>query len=97
MAESLSEIFERLLQKQQMLVERYHVLEGKYAALGKEKSELESELSNREKAIEKLQMENQYLKVVKMVAPDKEALEKSRKIIAKLVRDVEKCIEQLEN
>ena len=95
MAESLSEIFDRLLLKQQLLVEKYHALEEKYGELSNGKAELEGQLREQEKEIERLQLENKYLKIAKTIAPDQESLEKSKALVSKLVRDVEKCIEQL--
>lgn len=95
MAETLSEIFERMLQKQQILVDKYHALERKNGDLEDEKKELEKELQKQKAEIEKLQMENQYLKIARTIAPDQNAFEKSRELVSKLVRDVEKCIERL--
>lgn len=95
MAESLSEIFERLLSKQRILVERYRVLEEKLNASDKTVKELEKENLRQRVAIEKLEMDNEYLRIVRQIAPDKETLDRSRTLIAKLVRDVDKCIEQL--
>lgn len=95
MAETLSEIFERMLQKQQILVEKYNVLEEKARGLVDEKAELEGRLRKQMADMEKLRMENEYLKLARTVAFDRKDLDKNREIITKLVRDVEKCIEQL--
>ncbi len=95
MAETLSQIFERMLQKQQILVDKYHALEDRNKELTDEKRELEKEMRRQKTEIEKLQIENQYLKIAKLIAPDHATLQKSRELISKLVRDVEKCIGQL--
>lgn len=95
MAESLSEIFERMLGKQQILVERYRLMEEKVKALTEEKENLEAELTRRDALIEKLKMDNEYLRIARQLSPDKQQLEQNKAIIAKLVRDVDKCIEQL--
>ena len=95
MAESLSEIFDRLLQKQAVLVERYHALEEKCKALEGSVAELQGELKRQKAELERTVQENEYLKIVRTVAPDRESLERSREIVAKLVRDVDKCIEDL--
>ena len=95
MAESLSEIFERMLGKQQILVESYHLMEEKVKALTEEKENLEAELTRRDALIEKLKMDNEYLRIARQLSPDKQQLEQNKAIIAKLVRDVDKCIEQL--
>lgn len=95
MADTLSDIFERMLGKLQVLVEKYNALKVYNQQLNEEKSALEKEIQRQKKEIEALSMENQYLRIARIAAPDKESIAKSRELIAKLVRDVEKCIEQL--
>ena len=95
MAESLSEIFERLLSKQQILVERYRALEEKLNAADEANQKLAEENRKQKVLIEKLETANQYLRIARRIAPDQEAIGKSRELIARLVRDVDKCIEQL--
>ena len=95
MAETLSDIFERMLQKQKVLVEKYHVLENKIDEINGEKNELENALMKHKAEIERLQMENVYLKIAKAVAPDRETLDKGHELISKLVRNIDKCIGQL--
>lgn len=95
MAESLSEIFERLLSKQQILVERYRILEEKLNAADEANQKLAEENHKQKILIEKLETANQYLRIARRIAPDQETIGKSRELIARLVRDVDKCIEQL--
>ena len=80
MAESLSEIFERMLSKQQVTVDRYQALKKN---------------AHQRQTLEKLEMENEYLRIARKIAPDRDALDRSRTLIAKLVRDVDKCIAHL--
>ena len=95
MADTLSDIFERMLGRLQILVEKYNALKAYNQQLNEEKSSLEKEIQRQKKEIEALTLENQYLRIARIAAPDKESIAKSRELIAKLVRDVEKCIEQL--
>ena len=95
MAESLSEIFERMLSKKQVMVDRYQALKNRLAAADERVSELERENARQRQTLEKLEMENEYLRIARKIAPDRDALDRSRTLIAKLVRDVDKCIEQL--
>lgn len=95
MADTLSDIFERMLGRLQILVEKYNTLKAYNQQLNEEKSALEKEIQRQKKEIEVLTMENQYLRIARISAPDKESIAKSRELVAKLVRDVEKCIEQL--
>lgn len=95
MADTLSDIFERMLGRLQILVEKYNALKAYNQQLNEEKSALEKEIQRQKKEIEALTLENQYLRIARISAPDKESIAKSRELVAKLVRDVEKCIEQL--
>ena len=95
MADTLSAIFARMLGRLQILVEKYNALKAYNQQLNEEKSALEKEIQRQKKEIEVLTMENQYLRIARISAPDKESIAKSRELVAKLVRDVEKCIEQL--
>ena len=95
MADTLSDIFGRMLGRLQILVEKYNALKAYNQQLNEEKSALEKEIQRQKKEIEVLTMENHYLRIARISAPDKESIAKSRELVAKLVRDVEKCIEQL--
>ena len=95
MADTLSDIIGRMLGRLQILVEKYNALKAYNQQLNEEKSALEKEIQRQKKEIEVLTMENQYLRIARISAPDKESIAKSRELVAKLVRDVEKCIEQL--
>ena len=67
MAETLSEIFERMLQKQQILVDKYHALEEKNKELSNGRIELENRIRKQKSEIERLQIENQYLKIARTI------------------------------
>ena len=95
MAESLSEIFERLLAKQQILLERYNAMKDKLQISQEENEALKKENEKQRQLIEKL--EKDFLQMARQIAPDREALDRSRAMIARLVRDVDKCIEQLKD
>lgn len=97
MAESLSDIFERLLAKQQILIERYDAIKEKLDASEEEVKALKKENEKQKQRIEKLEMDNNYLQIARQIAPDRESLDRGRAMIAKLVRDVDKCIEQLKD
>lgn len=97
MAESLSEIFDRLLAKQQILLERYDAMKEKLKASCEENESLRKENLKQRQRIEKLEMDKSFLQMAKLMAPDRESLDRSRALVAKLVRDVNKCIEQLKD
>lgn len=97
MAENLSEIFERLLAKQQILLERYNAMKDKLQISQEENEALKKENEKQRQLIEKLEMDKDFLQMARQIAPDREALDRSRAMIARLVRDVDKCIEQLKD
>ena len=58
---------------------------------------LKKENEKQRQLIEKLEMDKDFLQMARQIAPDREALDRSRAMIARLVRDVDKCIEQLKD
>ena len=96
-AESFSEIFELLLAKQQILLERYNAMKDKLQISQEENEALKKENEKQRQLIEKLEMDKDFLQMARQIAPDREALDRSRARIARLVRDVDKCIEQLKD
>ena len=61
MAESLSEIFERLLAKQQILLERYNAMKDKLQISQEENEALKKENEKQRQLIEKLKMDKDFL------------------------------------
>ncbi|MBQ9076819.1 MAG: hypothetical protein IJY31_03140 [Muribaculaceae bacterium] len=95
MAGNLQQTLERIRNKAGLLTERYAVLRREKSAGDERIKELEAELTRRQQEIEKLQMENEYLKVVTTLIPDRKEVERSRAILAGLVREIDKCILEL--
>ena len=84
-----------MAQKKGIVMEKNQDLEEKCGQLMEENSSLAAELEAQKKEIKQLKLENDYLKSARSIAPDRETLENRRRVIAKVVRDVDKCIEQL--
>ena len=97
MAESLSEIFFLFLAKQQIILERYNAMKDKLQISQEENEALKKENEKQRQLIETLEMDKDFLQMARQIAPDREALDRSRAMIARLVRDVDKCIEQLKD
>lgn len=77
----------------------FHLLMEKYVQLKEEKKQLTALLQEREAEISSLQLENedlrkqyQNLKLARIISVSDQDLENSKKRLAKLVRDVDKCI-----
>lgn len=95
MTTNLSELLQRLNNKCALLTERYGLLKmqsdelmSRYEVLQEERNKLRTEL-------ERLRIENEYLKVSHKIAPTPEDVKSSQALIAELVRNIDKCISQL--
>ena len=81
MASELQDTLDRIINKSNILIEKYRVLSG-------EKEELEVKL-------ELVEEDNEYMKMARAVAPDPEKAAQVRSMISTLVRDIDRCINQL--
>ncbi len=55
-------------------------------------AELEATLAARDKELAQMRVENENLRVVSAVWPDRSEVEKARSLISELVRDIDRCI-----
>lgn len=95
MATDLHNTLERLVNKCGVLVERYHALEQENKQLVKTIESLQAEVISLKKNNEQLERNNDYLVMARSIAPSKEIATQKRAIITQLVRDIDKCIAQL--
>ncbi|MDE6809236.1 MAG: hypothetical protein K2J42_04005 [Muribaculaceae bacterium] len=86
---------ERLKHKAEVLFSRYQMLKEQKVLADEEISQLKATLAERDRQIENLNRDLDYMKVAVGVAPSKEELEKSRALLTHLVRDINKCINDL--
>lgn len=95
MASNLKQTLERLQGKANILVERYQILLQEKQDADVQIKELTSKIKKQQEEISKLQQEVEYLKVVTTLTPNRNDVEKSRAFLSKLVRDIDKCIAEL--
>ncbi len=95
MAGNLQETIDRINKKAEILIEKYNVLAADKKVADKRIEELDNILSAKEKEIETLKQELEYLKIASTLAPDRNEVEKSRAVLAGLVREIDKCINEL--
>jgi len=95
MANELQQTLARIINKSNILVEKYHVLESTNSKLVSEKEQLVEEIEQMKKENERLSQEIQYLKMARALAPNLDDVENARSTISTLVRDIDKCIAQL--
>lgn len=85
----------RIASKAEILKERYRrILESRDAALA-QADELRQQLEMRDKEIERLQQEVEYLRLASTIAPSKEQIRVTKDMITNLVRDIDRCISDL--
>ncbi len=95
MAGELQQTVDRLRAKMLVVNDRFAlVCRQRDEALGRIR-ELEKELSDNRKHIEKLQQEIDFLRLATTIAPERKEVEQTRALLAELVREIDKCIADL--
>ena len=95
MASELQETLARIVTKSEVLVEKYHVLSAEKERLEKIVAQLQEENENLKKENNQLLTDNEYLTIVRKIVPDSEHLGEVKNMISSIVRDIDKCISQL--
>ncbi len=95
MANQLQETLDRIIAKSNVLVERYHLLSEQKEALATENEALRAEVTKLRALTEQLQQDNKYLLTARSIAPNKVMVDDARATISRLVRDIDRCIMQL--
>lgn len=95
MANELQQTLARIINKSNILVEKYHALEKANEELASENEQLVEKIEKMKGDNELLQQEIEYLKLARVVAPNLNDVENARTTISTLVRDIDKCIAQL--
>ncbi len=95
MAGNLQQRLDSLKSKTQLLVERYARMENARREAESRISELEQEITRKDREIKVLRQQLEQLQVVTTLSPGREDVERSRKFFAELLRDIDKCINEL--
>jgi len=95
MAIELQETLTRIISKSKVMVEKYHAIVAAKAQTDKENAEVRAENEKLRIEIERVKRENEYLRMAHSIAPTPETVAKSKSMISKIVRDIDKCINQL--
>lgn len=95
MAFDYNNAFKRIIAKANLIEERYQkLLESRNEAQARVE-ELEKELQIRDKELERLRTQVEYLQLASTIAPSREQVEAARALITSLVRDIDRCITDL--
>ncbi|MBR1475731.1 MAG: hypothetical protein IJ724_11560 [Muribaculaceae bacterium] len=95
MASELHERLERLQRKSAVLVEKYQALLSQSSQTAAQLTESAAENARLQAQVERLEQENRYLRMAHTVAPSPDSIAQTRAMISKLVRDIDRCISQL--
>jgi len=95
MATELRERLERLQRKSAVLVDKYQALLTQSQQTAHELEDATATIARLQSQVEQLEQDNQYLRMAHSVAPSPEAVAQTRAMISKLVRDIDRCISQL--
>lgn len=95
MAVDLKQQIERISSKMQLIVERQQAMSQKLASAREEIRTLKSTVMARDAEIEQLRRDNAYLHMVKSLTSDPRELRQAKVMITKLVREIDRCIRDL--
>ncbi len=95
MAGNLQQRLDSLKSKAQLLVERYARTEDARREAESRINDLELEIKRKDREISVLRQQLEQLQVVTTLSPRREDVERSRKFFAELLRDIDKCINEL--
>ena len=95
MANELQNTLSRILSKSEVFVEKYKALSGERDRLAQENGDMQNTIQALKLENEKLRQSNEYLKMARDIAPDQESVAQTRATISQIVRDIDKCIAQL--
>lgn len=95
MAGDLQQTLDRLSRKALGLTERYVAIRQKLKQVQEQLEERDRTIEQLTLKVETLSRENDYLKVVTTVHPSRADVERSRAVISRLVRQIDKCINEL--
>ena len=91
-----------LKDKLQSITRKVDTLRQRYLALQREKKEMERtierqelEIAKLEKEVNQLKIDNEFLRVARSVPSSPEAIARYKGQVAKMVRDIDRCIKQL--
>lgn len=95
MAGEFQQTIERINAKARIVAERYAlILEQRDSAL-RRVAELEETLEKCQREIDGLKRQNEYLRMSTTLAPSRADVEHTRAVLSELVREIDKCIAEL--
>lgn len=95
MAGELQKKIDRVNTKTQLLLDRYTILLQRRESDLAQIAELQTEIETLRKENGRLQQENDFLKIATTIAPTRNDVNSTRELLTRLVREIDKCITDL--
>ena len=95
MADELQKKIDRVNTKTQLLLDRYTILLQRRESDLAQIAELQAEIETLRKENGRLQQENDFLKIATTIAPTRNDVNSTRELLTRLVREIDKCITDL--
>ena len=95
MADELQQTLNRTSEKARIILERYAIMKTRLAELKAKAGELEQVLEKTRAENQRLKSQVEFLKMAAVVAPDRADIELIRAILSGLVREIDRCIVDL--
>ena len=91
----LKERLQSFTRKVEALRSRYLVLQGENKQMARTIERQDLEIAQLQKEVAQLRIDNEFLRVAHSVPSNPEAVARYKKQVAKMVRDIDRCIKQL--
>lgn len=95
MASDIESTLKRLSEKSRFLTERFKVVSQERDEAQTQVSELQKALAERDRKMQRMGVELEYLKVSSAISPTAETVEATRAILRGLIADIDRCIAEL--
>ena len=97
MTSDIASTLARLGEKSRFLTERFKVVQRERDDALLKITDLEKELHDCKRKIQRMQTELEYLKISSVLAPTAESVVATRGIIRELIAEIDKCISELKD
>ena len=95
MAVELQQTVSRIAAKSRIILERYELMKRQLKADAEKIGQLEQDINRMRAENERLRSQVDYLKMAAIVATEREDVERTRALLSNLVREIDKCIADL--
>lgn len=95
MAGNLQQRIDKIEAKGALLAERFAMIRDAKQQADDQIAEMKATIAGMQRTIDDLNRQIEYLKVASVLTPDHHDVEETRAILSELVREIDKCINQL--